>query len=221
MHSDQELASIQHFFPPTAMAPCGLSRSRGQRSRVGVSRQFFFVQGWVCVRFKKAKGGSLAVEKEVPDAEGLFIGNFECVSMSGEVMRTAANTNSNCTHNFLWHRLNRSQSLTHGSGCTTLFLGSVVIVLFIFRCNQSISVGLNDRRFICKPRPPVLGLFYSGVPFLLSECQGSSWSGVRNICIMRSFPVLVQFSHLLQTGQLTFCLSRMTFGTLLALLWPI
>lgn len=44
------------------------------------------------------------VKKEIPDAEEfVFTGNFKCVSMSREVMRTAAHTNSNHTRNLLLH----------------------------------------------------------------------------------------------------------------------
>lgn len=44
-----------NIFPPTAMAPCGLSRSRGQRSRVGVSRQFFLFKGECVWDLKKPR----------------------------------------------------------------------------------------------------------------------------------------------------------------------
>lgn len=124
------LASTQHFF-----SGCDgtLRLFRVVRPKVaGWGQQAIFsVKGWVCVRFEKAKGGSLVVKKEIPDAEGLvFTGNFECVSMSGKVMRTAANTNSIRTHNFLLHRLNCSQCLTHGSGFTARFWGPVVRCLY-------------------------------------------------------------------------------------------
>lgn len=47
-----KLASTNHFFR-AAEEPCGFSRSRGHRSRVGVSRQLFF-RG-ECARLKRPR----------------------------------------------------------------------------------------------------------------------------------------------------------------------
>lgn len=69
---------------------------------------------------EKAKSGSLAVKKEIPDAEEfVFTGNFECVSMSREVMRTQ--TAHATSFDIIENILNTWLRLYHA-----LFLASVV-----------------------------------------------------------------------------------------------
>lgn len=87
------------------------------------------------------------VKKEIPDAEEfVFTGNFKCVSMSREVMRTAAHTNSNHTHTHTQPPFTSSD--THGSGFPWVLR---LRVFFIFGRNQYIWFGLNDGGVIHKP----------------------------------------------------------------------
>lgn len=56
------------------------------------------------MRDLKGQEWQLRGQKEIPDAkEFVFTGKFKCVSVSTEVMRTAANTNSSYTRNVLLH----------------------------------------------------------------------------------------------------------------------
>lgn len=89
------------------------------------------------------------VKKGIPDAEEfVFTGNFECVSMSRKVMRTAANTNTHATSFYIIKAFpmhNTWLRLYH-----TVFLDSVVIVFFILTCTQC-SLYEMTARFSSSP----------------------------------------------------------------------
>lgn len=83
------------------------------------------------MRDLKGQEWQFSVEKEIPDAEEfVFTGNLECVSMSREVMRTAAITHTHAASLYIiWNILN-----TH----FRLSLGSALRLFFIFGRNRCI-----------------------------------------------------------------------------------
>lgn len=91
--------------------PAAFRGSEGERSRSGVSKQFFKGE---CVH---APTGSSLAEKKIPDAEE-FVFTFLCVSIRGEVMRTAENT-TNAFPYFLLHTWAYSQLFIHSTDCFT------------------------------------------------------------------------------------------------------
>lgn len=77
------------------------------------------------------------VKKEIPDAEEfVFTGNFKCVSMSREVMRTAAHTNSNHTHT-------RNLLLHHPKHTAQAFLGFCGSSFLYFRAQSIYLVWIK------------------------------------------------------------------------------
>lgn len=81
------------------------------------------------MRFEKAKGGSLVVEKRDSRCRRtcVYWEFWVCVNERKGHENSSKHKQHSHTHNFLLHRLNRSQCLTHGSAG---FWGSVVRSLY-------------------------------------------------------------------------------------------
>lgn len=94
-----EMTLSQHF-SRLWWNPAALKGQRAKGLELGSADNFLRVSVCACKRVRVAVP---LAKKEIPDAEEfVFTGNFVCVSMRGEVMRTAENTNTTNTRtNFL------------------------------------------------------------------------------------------------------------------------